>query len=95
MADVRQRKKPADEKTVSPETLKKEDGTGIPYLDILRTLIFILLASSALSYFITRESFFWGVKRPQWSRIDVLKAKLVRPLPLPSSFPSPCACLEE
>lgn len=88
MADIRQRKPdPPDskEKIISKETLQKEDGTGIPYLDILRTLVFVLLASSALSYFVTRESFFWGVKRPQWSRIDVIKTYIVcPPLPFPS-----------
>jgi len=86
--DVRQRKgKTPDEKTISSETLKKEDGAGIPYLEILRTLVFVLLASSALSYFVTKESFFWGVKRPQWSRIDVIKAYVVSYSLSPFPFP--------
>lgn len=29
--------------------------------------------SSALSYFVTREDIFWGMKRPQWTRPEVIK----------------------
>jgi hypothetical protein len=84
MADVRQRKKP-DGKPVPKEILKKEDGSGLPILEILRALVFLLIASSALSYFVTRESFVWGIKRPQWSRLDVVKAYIVCLLPSPQS----------
>jgi len=79
MADVRQRK-PVAEKTVTPAALaKKEDGTGISVLDIFRTIAFVLLASSAASYFVTKESFAWGLQRPNWSRVDVIKGYLKGP----------------
>ncbi|TVY31915.1 Membrane steroid-binding protein 2 [Lachnellula cervina] len=84
MADIRQRKAaPADQpgkpKPVPKEVLEKEDGRGLPILDILRALVFVLLASSALSYFVTGESFLWGVQRPQWTRLDVVKAYISGP----------------
>ncbi|TVY85745.1 Membrane steroid-binding protein [Lachnellula willkommii] len=44
-------------KPVPKEVLEKEDGRGFPVLDILRSLVFVLLASSALSYFVTGEKF--------------------------------------
>lgn len=80
MPDIRQRKPaaPPNSKPVPTALLKKEDGTGFPLLEILRSLVFLLIASSALSYFVTRESLIWGLKRPQWSRIDVVKAYLVQ-----------------
>ncbi|TVY35004.1 Cytochrome P450 regulator [Lachnellula subtilissima] len=86
MPDIRQRKPAASndsDKPVSKEVLKKEDGSGFPFLDILRALVFVLLASSALSYFVTGESFTWGVQRPKWSRLDVMKAYMVNPPALP------------
>ncbi|TVY38854.1 Membrane steroid-binding protein, partial [Lachnellula occidentalis] len=82
MADIRQRKPapaPSEGKPVPKEVLEKEDGSGFPFLDILRALVFVLLASSALSYFVTGESFVWGVQRPQWSRLDVIKAYMSGP----------------
>lgn len=90
MADIRQRKaapsdQPGKPKPVPKEVLEKEDGRGLPILDILRALVFALLASSALSYFVTGESFLWGVQRPQWTRLDVVKAYIVRLLSFPPS----------
>jgi hypothetical protein len=83
MAEIRQRK-PVPEKATTPAALaKKEDGVGISVLDIFRTIVFVLLASSAASYFITKESFVWGLQRPNWSKIDFIKSYLV------SSSPSP------
>ena len=80
MADVRQRKKA--EATPPAKTAaalaKAEDRAGISLLDVLRTLTFVVLVSCALSYFVTRKSFIWGVQRPQWSRVDVIKSYLVR-----------------
>lgn len=66
-----------------------ESETGISLLDILRILGGLLLLSSALSYFITRESLFWNY-RPSITRPGVLKAWLVRLLSsatFPSAFP--------
>ena len=96
MADVRQRKKAeasASPPAKTPAALAKaEDRTGISLLDVLRTLTFVVLVSCALSYFITRKSFVWGVQRPQWSRVEVIKSYLVRSPFLPPSplkpFPS-------
>lgn len=66
-----------------------ESETRITLLDILRILGGLLLLSSALSYFITRESLFWNY-RPSFTRPDVLRAWLVRPsLPQPLPHPSP------
>ncbi|TVY25735.1 Cytochrome P450 regulator, partial [Lachnellula hyalina] len=84
MPDIRQRKPaPSNDndkpKPIPKEVLEKEDGSGFPLLDILRALVFVLLASSALSYFVTGESFFWGVQRPKWSRLDVVKAYMAGP----------------
>ncbi|TVY62338.1 Membrane steroid-binding protein [Lachnellula suecica] len=61
-------------KTISADLLKKEDGHGFPLLDIVRSLVFVLLASSALSYFVTRESFIWGVTRPKWAHVNQIQA---------------------
>jgi len=58
---------------------------GIRPLDILRLLAGLLLLSSALSYFVTRESLFWNY-RPTLTRPGALKARLVRASP---SLPAP------
>ncbi|KAF4624449.1 hypothetical protein G7Y89_g13725 [Cudoniella acicularis] len=89
--ELRQRKAPApassssteaeDEtpKKVNKKIIDEEDSSPFSILDIARTLVFLLLASSALSYFVTRDSFVWNAKRPKWTRVDVIKAYLAGP----------------
>jgi len=89
MADVRQRKKaePPSTPSKSPKSAttlaKEEDTSSFSILDIFRVLTFVILVSSALSYFVTRESFVWGLERPDFTRLDVLKSWLVTTPPLP------------
>jgi len=84
---VRQRKKTPTDSTPkkSAATLaKEEDSSSFSLVDAARLLTFALLISSALSYFVTRKSFVWGLERPNFTRIDVLKSWLVL---LPPFFP--------
>ncbi|KAF9878897.1 cytochrome b5-like Heme/Steroid binding domain-containing protein [Colletotrichum karsti] len=55
-----------------------------PWVDILRVLTFLGLASCALSYLISNgESFFWGFKNKPWYlRVDYWKSKINGPLEL-------------
>lgn len=94
MAEVRQRKVVVTEpsKSSNPEPslsaqAESEDNPGITLLDVARSVVFVLLASAALSYFITRESFVWGIARPNWSRPAVVKSWIVC-LPSYHSFPT-------
>ena len=92
MADVRQRKKaePPSTPSKSPKSAstlaKEEDTSSFSILDIFRVLTFVILVSSALSYFVTRKSFVWGVERPDFTRLDVLKSWLVTIPPPPSRY---------
>jgi predicted heme/steroid binding protein len=73
--DLRQRKATAPTNdTTLKERVKKEDAGGNVLLDVARTIVFLVLASSALSYLVTRESFVWGVARPNWTKPDMIKA---------------------
>ncbi|KAI8270362.1 hypothetical protein K4K58_010859 [Colletotrichum sp. SAR11_239] len=55
-----------------------------PWLDILRVISFLALASCALSYLISNgESFFWGFKNKPWYlKVDYWKSKLNGPIEL-------------
>lgn len=59
------------------------------WLDGLRVLTFLFIASCGLSYLISSgESFFWGISNPpNYTKIDWWKAKLVRPPPPPPPNP--------
>ncbi|KAM3069527.1 hypothetical protein ACMFMF_008744 [Clarireedia jacksonii] len=59
-----------------------EDAPGISLLDILRSIVFVVIASCGLSYVITRESWFWGVGRPAWTKPEVLRRYWNGPLQL-------------
>lgn len=50
----------------TPKTrVKREDDDYSPWLDVLRVLTFLLVASAGLSYLISSgESFTWGLKHP-------------------------------
>jgi hypothetical protein len=81
-SSVRQRKVEVNSSTtksngkiVDPAVIKREDHISL--LDVFRSLAFLVLASCALSYFVTRESLFWNLARPKWTNVDVVKAWLV------------------
>ncbi|KAM0153849.1 hypothetical protein ACHAPC_010229 [Botrytis cinerea] len=50
-----------------------EDAAPFSLVDLLRSIIFVLVASCGLSYVVTRNSYFWGIKRPNWTHGEVLK----------------------
>ena len=68
-------------RTVPQSVIKKEDS--ISTLDIFRSIFFLVLASCALSYFVTRESFVWNVARPKWTRVEAIQTFLVSYFPIP------------
>ncbi|CAM1504005.1 Fc.00g015960.m01.CDS01 [Cosmosporella sp. VM-42] len=76
---IRKVKKSA--KSNSP-TIDDEDDDS-PWLDVLRVLTFLFLASCALSYTISGgETFFWGMKqKPDYLRVDYWKERLQGPPP--------------
>ena len=75
MSDLRQRQVPSSKepsKQQPPKQQKKGEGngtkTGISILDIIRVLITLVVASCALSYYMTSsESLLWGY-RPWFTR---------------------------
>jgi hypothetical protein len=96
MADsstVRQRKPDADTATVAEKSddsasasKKRRRGAGdddaySPWLDILRVLTFLLIASCGLSYLVSGgETWFWyyGKVKPPFMTLNHWKAKFVR-----------------
>ncbi|EDN91425.1 hypothetical protein SS1G_00828 [Sclerotinia sclerotiorum 1980 UF-70] len=56
-----------------------EDAAPFSLVDLLRSIVFIFIASCGLSYVVTRNSYFWGMKRPMWTRGEVLRALLNGP----------------
>ena len=67
--------------------IAKTEDKGTPVLlEAARTLLLLFVISSALSYFVTREDIFWGVKQPAWTRPEVLKTWLVSFPFFPSHF---------
>ncbi|KAH8599518.1 hypothetical protein B0O99DRAFT_649297 [Bisporella sp. PMI_857] len=92
MAELRQRKDPtkpdpADsgakpvpaEKALTPNQLAKAEDSSFSLLDVARLIVFIILSSSLVSYFVTRESFTWNLDRPKWTRPDVIKTWIAGP----------------
>lgn len=82
MSEIRQRNPltPKSESSKPKPTLSqtaKAEDNSFSLLDALRGLCFILLLSSAISYFVTRDSFVWNVSRPKWTRVDVIKTWIV------------------
>merc|ERR1712000_54469 len=63
----------------------KAEDSAFSLTDVARTIVFLLLASSALSYFVTRESFTWGVKRPGWASVGGIKSLIAGPQALTDS----------
>jgi hypothetical protein len=62
---------------LTPSQLAKAEDSSFSWLDVARSLVFLLLLTGATSYFVTRESFVWNVSRPSWTRPDVIQAWLV------------------
>ncbi|QSZ35616.1 hypothetical protein DSL72_008486 [Monilinia vaccinii-corymbosi] len=54
--------------------VSEEDSAPFSLVDLLRSLVFIVVASCGLSYVVTGESYVWGLKRPNWSRVEVVRA---------------------
>jgi hypothetical protein len=89
MTDVRQRNVqkpdegpvPAKVPTSAPNpaaTAKKEDdGDGFSFLEVARTCVLLLVALSAVSWFVTKESFTFNLERPNFTRLDVIKTWIV------------------
>ncbi|KAI1817095.1 putative heme binding protein [Poronia punctata] len=77
-AEARLQKK----KKRSPEEKIEEDDEYSPWLDVLRVLSFLILASCALSYLISNgETFTWGMKNPpKYLRTDFWTAKFRGPI---------------
>ncbi|PGG95802.1 hypothetical protein AJ79_09862 [Helicocarpus griseus UAMH5409] len=78
----------SDEKTQAFPDLPKDQEDEefkntrvISILDIFRIIFLLLLSSSALSYYVTTDSFIWGYK-PWFTRWPVVKSYLLGPLSL-------------
>ncbi|UKZ77260.1 hypothetical protein TrVFT333_004980 [Trichoderma virens FT-333] len=84
-SELRQRKqqdaKPAKTKSSSKSRVDEEDAYS-PWLDTLRVISFLFVASCALSYWISNgESFFWGMRnKPHYLRVDWWKAQIQGPI---------------
>jgi len=86
MAELRERKpvKPVTEEEDEPVSVSKlaeREDSGISWLDGARAVVLLLLVSTALSYFITQDSFVWHLQRPKWASVASIKSYLVRLLP--------------
>ncbi|POR37858.1 Membrane steroid-binding protein 2 [Tolypocladium paradoxum] len=87
-AELRQRKPRGDDKparetsaTKSKSKSKADSDDFSPWLDVVRVLSFIFVASCGLSYVISGgETFFWGMtNKPNYLRADWWKAKMSGP----------------
>lgn len=85
-SELRQRKpQDAEEPADAPEVKKskksktRETDAEPVWVDVLRVISFLFVASCALSYWISNgESFFWGMKnKPNYLRVDYWKAQMV------------------
>ena len=87
-SELRQRKaqadKPADAEPKNRRSTDDDDDEGYsPWVDVLRVITFLIVASCGLSYVVTGgSSWVWGgVQKPQYMRVDWWKEQLVRSLP--------------
>jgi len=78
---VRQRKTTKDPASTAGgrEEAISRSGFSISLLDILRSVVFLVLASGLTSWLVTGEDFWWG-RRPAFTRADVVKAWLNGPV---------------
>jgi predicted heme/steroid binding protein len=80
MAEVRQRgpkttKEPVATTDGRAETIERS-SSSFSVVDIARSIVFLLLGSGLLSWFVTGNDVWWG-HRPSFTRIDVLKTWIV------------------
>ncbi|ESZ96130.1 hypothetical protein SBOR_3481 [Sclerotinia borealis F-4128] len=59
-----------------------EDSAPFSLVDLLRSLVFLTIASCGLSYVVTRNSYVWGLKRPNWMYGQVIMGFWNGPLQL-------------
>ncbi|KAG9246718.1 putative membrane steroid-binding protein 2 [Calycina marina] len=64
---------------LTPSQLAKQEDNAFSWVDMLRFLTFIILLSSLVSYFITKESFVWNIERPKFTRPEVIKSWIEGP----------------
>jgi len=64
-------------KALTPSQLAKQEDDAFSWVDVLRGITFLLLFSSLISYFVTKESFTWNLERPNFTRVDVIKSWIV------------------
>ena len=76
----RQRKSKSDDEQVKQEEEEVEEDTSrvLSVLDIIRVSVLLILASCALSYWVTTDSLIWGFKRPWWTKGAEVRAYFVR-----------------
>ena len=92
--ELRQRKAAptADDKPrkTKARSREEEEDRYTPWVDALRVLTFLVIASFALSYLVSSgESFTWGLQHtPRYLRLSWWKSHFVRPSPIPV-FPHP------
>lgn len=82
-SELRQRKAVAEKPSEPKQDPSNDDETSYsPWVDILRVITFVIVASCGLSYVITSgNSFVWGgVARPDVLRLNWWQDQLVRPL---------------
>ena len=86
-AEQSEQSEQSDSPPTKPKVSKRvnydeDDDAWSPYIDALRVLTFLFVASCGLSYLVTSgESWFWTMKNPPtYLRADWWKAKIVRPL---------------
>jgi hypothetical protein len=58
--------------------LIEAEDSSFSWVDIARSIVFVLLLSGATSYFITRDSFTFNLSRPSWTRPAVIQTWIVR-----------------
>ena len=70
----------AETKPVTPKKRIENEDRDSYWLDGLRVLTFLFIASCGLSYLISSgETFFWGMSNPpNYTKVDWWKAKFVR-----------------
>ncbi|KAH8195958.1 hypothetical protein TruAng_009878 [Truncatella angustata] len=70
-------------KRTAKARVKSEDNDYSPWVDVLRVITFLLLASVALSYLISNgDSFSWGKQRPKYLRTEWWKEQFLTPAEL-------------
>ncbi|KAL6695998.1 cytochrome b5 [Trichoderma pleuroticola] len=87
-SELRQRKQPDAGEATKPAKKKSskskvdDEDAYSPWLDVLRVISFLFVASCALSYWISNgESFFWGMRnKPNYLRVDWWKTQWQGPI---------------